>query len=185
MGILSFIKGAGEKLFGAASTPAQATPAPADSDALNKTAGSAILTYIRAQGLDATSRQVTYDGTTHTVTVSGEAADQPTKDKILVAAGNVQNVDKVDDRLTVTTPAAAPTQFHTVVAGDNLWKIAEKYCGSGAKNEATFQANTPMLKSPDKIYPDQVLVIPALQSEIAGTAHKCRAVTVAKTATRR
>jgi nucleoid-associated protein YgaU len=162
MGILSFIKEAGEKLFGAASTSAQAAePAAPDVAALNKTAGDAIATYIRSQGLDATNLQVSYDGTSHTVTVTGEAADQPTKDKILVAAGNVQNVDKVDDQLTVTTPAAAPTQFHTVVSGDNLWKIAEKYYGSGAKNDAIFQANTPMLKSPDKIYPGQVLVIPA------------------------
>jgi nucleoid-associated protein YgaU len=166
MGILSFIKEAGEKLFSAGSAPAQAAAAPAaaapDLAALNKTAGDAIATYIRSQGLDATNLQVTYDGTSHAVTVSGEAADQPTKDKILVAAGNVQNVDKVDDQLTVKTPAAAPTQFHTVVAGDNLWKIAEKYYGSGAKNDVIFQANTPMLKSPDKIYPGQVLVIPAV-----------------------
>ncbi|WP_144113687.1 peptidoglycan-binding protein LysM [Paraburkholderia sp. BCC1886] len=165
MGILSFIKDAGEKLFGAASAPAQAAAAPAaapDLAALNKTAGDAIATYIRTQGLDATNLSVTYDGTNHTVTVSGEAADQPTKDKILVAAGNVHNVDKVDDQLTVTKPAAAPTQFHTVVSGDNLWKIAEKYYGSGAKNDVIFQANTPMLKSPDKIYPGQVLVIPAV-----------------------
>jgi nucleoid-associated protein YgaU len=161
MGILSFIKEAGEKLFGAASTSAQAAaPAAPDLAALNKTAGDAIATYIRSQGLDATNLRVSYDGTSHTVTVAGQAADQPTKDKILVAAGNVHNVDKVDDQLTVTTPAAAPTQFHTVVSGDNLWKIAEKYYGSGAKNDVIFQANTPMLKSPDKIYPGQVLVIP-------------------------
>jgi nucleoid-associated protein YgaU len=162
MGILSFIKDAGEKLFGAVSTPAQAAPAaPVDVAALNKTAGDAIATYIRSQGLDAANLSVTFDGASHTVKVSGQAADQPTKDRILVAAGNVRNVDKVDDQLTVTTPAAAPTQFHTVVSGDNLWKIAEKYYGNGAKNDTIFQANTPMLKSPDKIYPGQVLVIPA------------------------
>ncbi|WMY09857.1 peptidoglycan-binding protein LysM [Paraburkholderia phenoliruptrix] len=165
MGILSFIKEAGEKLFSAASTPANAGAAPAAPDlaALNKTAGDAIATYIRSQGLEATNLQVSYDGASHTVTVSGEAADQPTKDRILVAAGNVQNVDKVDDQLSVAAPAAAPTQFHTVVAGDNLWKIAEKYYGSGAKNGVIFEANTPMLKSPDKIYPGQVLVIPPVQ----------------------
>src|SRR5580698_5265644 len=153
MGILSFIKEAGEKLFSAGSSTAQAAPAAApapDVAALNKTAGDAIATYIRNQGLSADNLQVAYDGASHTVTVSGQAADQSTKDKILVAAGNVQHVDKVDDQLTVTTPAAAPTQFHTVVAGDNLWKIAEKYYGSGARNEVIFQANTPMLKSPDK-----------------------------------
>ncbi|WP_133648979.1 peptidoglycan-binding protein LysM [Paraburkholderia flava] len=162
MGILSFIKEAGEKLLGAAAAPAAAAAAPADLDALNKTAGDAIATYIRAQGLDADNLQVTYDGSSHTVTVSGNAADQDTKSKILVSAGNVQNVDKVDDQLTVTNATPEP-QYYTVVSGDNLWKIAEKYYGSGAKNDVIFQANTPMLKSPDKIYPGQVLVIPAAQ----------------------
>jgi nucleoid-associated protein YgaU len=118
--------------------------------------------YIRSQGLDADNLGATYDGVSHTVTVTGNAADQATKEKILVAAGNVQNVDKVDDQMTVTNPAPE-AQHHTVVAGDNLWKIAEKYYGNGAKNDVIFQANTPMLQSPDKIYPGQVLVIPPQQ----------------------
>ena len=41
-------------------------------------------------------------------------------------------------------------------------EIAEKYYGNGAKNELIFEANKPMLKSPDKIYPGQVLRIPPL-----------------------
>ena len=45
--------------------------------------------------------------------------------------------------------------------GDNLWKIAEKYLGSGARNKEIFEANRPMLSDPDKIYPGQVLRIPA------------------------
>src|ERR1700755_196440 len=158
MGILSFIKEAGEKLFGAATLSAQAAPAaaPVDVAALNKTAGDAIATYIRSQGLEADNLQVTYDGASHTVTVAGQAADQATKEKILVAAGNVQHVDKVDDQLTVPTHAPG-SQFHTVASGDNLWKIATQYYGNGAKNDVIFEANKPMLKSPDKIYPGQVL----------------------------
>lgn len=168
MGIVNFIKEAGEKLFGAVATPAAAQPAAAPANAaanlaaLNQKAGDAIAAYIRSQGLNADNLGVVYDGVSHTVTVTGNAADQPTKEKILVAAGNVQNVDKVDDQMTVTNPAAQ-AQHHTVVSGDNLWKIAEKYYGSGARNDAIFQANTPMLKSPDKIYPGQVLVIPPLR----------------------
>lgn len=162
MGILSFIKEAGEKLFGAVTPSAEAAPAaaPVDVAALNQKAGEAIAAYIRSQGLDADNLDVQYDGASHTVTVSGQAPDQATKEKILVAAGNVQHVDKVDDQLTV--PNAEPeSQYYTVVSGDNLWKIAEKYYGSGAKNDLIFEANTPMLKSPDKIYPGQVLRIPA------------------------
>ena len=162
MGILSFIKEAGEKLFGAATPSAQAAPAaaPVDVAALNQKAGEAIAAYIRSQGLNADNLQVAYDGASHTVTVSGQAPDQATKEKILVAAGNVQHVDKVDDQLTV--PNTEPeSQYHTVVSGDNLWKIAEKYYGNGSKNDVIFEANKPMLKSPDKIYPGQVLRIPA------------------------
>lgn len=162
MGILSCIKEAGEKLFGAVTPSAEAAPAaaPVDVAALNQKAGEAIAAYIRSQGLDADNLDVQYDGASHTVTVSGQAPDQATKEKILVAAGNVQHVDKVDDQLTV--PNAEPeSQYYTVVSGDNLWKIAEKYYGSGAKNDLIFEANTPMLKTPDKIYPGQVLRIPA------------------------
>lgn len=166
MGIINFIKEAGEKLFGMTPKPAaeaqpEAAPSPTQDD-INQKAAEAISAYIGSQGLTADNLGVTYDGTTHVVTVTGTAADQATKEKILVAAGNVQNVEKVDDQLAVTNPAPA-AQHHTVAAGDNLWKIAEKYYGSGAKNDVIFQANTPMLKSPDKIYPGQVLVIPPLQ----------------------
>jgi len=157
MGILNFIKEAGEKLFGSASSAAPA--GAASPDEANQKAADAIVAYIRSQGLSADGLGVAYDSTTNVVTVTGTAPDQATKEKILVAAGNVQHVEKVDDQLSVTAPAAA-AQFHTVVAGDNLWKIAEKYYGNGAKNDLIFQANTPMLKSPDKIYPGQVLVIP-------------------------
>ena len=46
--------------------------------------------------------------------------------------------------------------------GDTLWAIAEKAYGNGAKYEAIFEANKPMLTHPDKIYPGQVLRIPDL-----------------------
>lgn len=171
MGILNFIKDAGEKLF----HPAQAAPAPANASApaakpdlaaLNQAAGDAITKYVRTQGLDAASLSVRYDGATHVATVSGEAADQATREKIIVAAGNVQHVEKVDDQMTVKGAPQAlaqtdQTRYHTVVSGDNLWKIAEKYYGDGGKNDKIFQANRPMLSSPDKIYPGQVLRIPA------------------------
>ena len=54
--------------------------------------------------------------------------------------------------------------FYTVKKGDNLSKIAEASYGKGkaAKFKLIFEANKPMLKHPDKIYPGQVLRIPDL-----------------------
>jgi nucleoid-associated protein YgaU len=49
-----------------------------------------------------------------------------------------------------------------VVKGDTLWKIAASQYGNGAKYPLIFEANKPMLKDPDKIYPGQNLRIPPL-----------------------
>ena len=70
-----------------------------------------------------------------------------------------QRIAKVEEEVEV--PDAKEAVYHTVVKGDNLWKIAEKYLGNGARNKEIFEANRPMLKDPDKIYPGQVLRIPA------------------------
>ena len=55
----------------------------------------------------------------------------------------------------------APDSY-TVVKGDTLWKIAASQYGNGAKYPLIFEANKPMLKDPDRIYPGQNLRIPPL-----------------------
>ncbi|WP_297323121.1 LysM and BON domain-containing protein [uncultured Bartonella sp.] len=54
--------------------------------------------------------------------------------------------------------------FYEVKKGDTLWKIAEEVYGKGHgdKNKLIFEANKPMLKSPEKIFPGQKLRIPAI-----------------------
>ena len=51
-----------------------------------------------------------------------------------------------------------------VVLTDLRWKIAEANYGKGKGNKYTviFEANKPMLKDPDLIYPGQILRIPPL-----------------------
>jgi len=44
--------------------------------------------------------------------------------------------------------------------GDTLSAIAKKYYGDASKYPEIFEANKPMLKHPDKIYPGQSLRIP-------------------------
>lgn len=159
MSIISFIEQAGEKLFG---HPAAAAPAAAQPDiaALNATAAQAIAKYIGSQSLSAQGLAVKYDGATQTVTVSGVAPDQATKEKIVLCCGNVAAVSKVDDQLTVAAPATRPSTYQTVKSGDTLSKIAKDAYGDGNAYMQIFEANKPMLSSPDKIYPGQVLRIP-------------------------
>ena len=63
----------------------------------------------------------------------------------------------------MTTAIQEPeAQFHTVVSGETLSKIALVFYGNAMKYPVIFEANKPMLSHPDKIYPGQVLRIPEL-----------------------
>jgi nucleoid-associated protein YgaU len=155
MGLFSFIKEAGEKLFGKGTAQA----AQPDATAANATAAKAIQDYIAAMNLSAAGLSVAFDGASGTVTVSGQAATAEIKEKILLCCGNVAGVAQVQDNLTVAAPADE-AQFYTVVRGDTLSAIAKKYYGNANAYMKIFEANKPMLAHPDKIYPGQMLRIP-------------------------
>ena len=55
----------------------------------------------------------------------------------------------------------AGMQTHTVVAGDTLSKLAERFYGDKMAYQRIFDANRDILKNPDLIHPGQVLKIPA------------------------
>jgi nucleoid-associated protein YgaU len=167
MGLLDFVKDAGEKLFGIGKAKAamqEVAAAPADEakiKAANDAAADAIMDYIHAQNLDATGLTVTFDGAASTVSVFGVAPDQATKEKIALCCGNVAGVAAVNNMMSVDTSEPEGT-YYTVVSGDTLSKISKNAYGDPNKYQKIFEANTPMLKHPDKIYPGQVLRIPPL-----------------------
>ena len=152
MGLLSFFKGVGEKIFkkeDAALPVAEAEPLRA----------SALLAHVKALGLPYNSLSVKTSA--DSVVLEGEVATQEDAEKIALAVGNVEGVELVDSRLKVATPAS-PARYHTVKSGDSLSKIALEVYGDLQKYPVIFEANKPMLTHPDKIYPGQVLRIPAL-----------------------
>ncbi|MBI1353130.1 MAG: peptidoglycan-binding protein LysM [Acidobacteria bacterium] len=101
------------------------------------------------------------------VTLGGLVDSQATKEKVVLLAGNVKGVAKVDDAGLSVKPAPEPPKepepeftFYTIVSGDSLWKIASKFYGNGAKWNALFEANREVIQDPDKIYPGQVIRVP-------------------------
>jgi nucleoid-associated protein YgaU len=164
MGLFSFIKEAGEKLFGrgeakAAQEKAAAAPTPENLVELSRKASDAIVAYIASQGLPTSGLDVSFDAKTSTVTVAGTLPDQATKEKILLCCGNVAGVAAVNDLLVVNEPQPE-SRIHVVVRGDTLSAIAKTYYGNANKYPVIFEANKPMLSHPDKIYPGQALRIP-------------------------
>lgn len=162
MGFFDFLGNAGEKLFGGTQIDEQK-----------------IRAHILGLGLDLKRFAVIADQDKKMVHLHGFAGSLQDKEKAIIAAGNVKGVEKVDDRLRVGEPPEKTGQqapghsteeppaaeqpdarFYTVKSGDTLSAIAKEFYGSAGKYPAIFEANQPMLKHPDKIYPGQVLRIP-------------------------
>ena len=163
MGLFSFIKNAGAKVFGIGKTDKEeAAEAAAENAAkikvANEKAASSMEETVSDLGLEAENLNVTIEGDTATIT--GKALDQATREKIVLVVGNTAGIAQVDDQMEVENKEPE-AQFHTVEKGDSLSKIAKKYYGNAMKYPVIFEANKPMLTDPDKIYPGQVLRIPA------------------------
>lgn len=116
-------------------------------------------------------------------TLSGKAATQKDLEIARLIVGNHKGVNKVQDDGLIVAPrpapatpsptAAAPSpsgnfagipyapaEMVTVQKGDTLSEIAQRYLGDPQRYREIFDANRPMLKDPDEIYPGQVLRIP-------------------------
>ena len=138
----SFVKGAGKKVFGSGDD--------------KEVTGAALKDELKELGLDAEGLDIKVDG--DKVTVSGTAVSQEMKKKVILAVGNVEGVAAVEEDIA---GGEGDGTFHTVAKGDTLWAISAKTLGNGARYEEIFEANKPMLTHPDKIYPGQMLRIPA------------------------
>ena len=160
MGLFSFIKNAGAKVFGIGkTTEEEAAEAAMEAAELAKAKASKLVNAVEALGFEVLDLNVEVED--DKATVWGEASSQETREKVVLVIGNTEGIATVDDRMSVAVEEPQ-AQFHTVVSGDYLSKIAKKYYGDAMKYNVIFEANKPMLTDPDKIYPGQVLRIPAI-----------------------
>lgn len=150
MGILDFLTG-----------KSKSAPAPAGATDTSAASPEELKKEIAKHGLDASKIDVKVDG--GKVTLSGSAPSTAEAEKIVLAVGNTKGVAQVDNKITATK-SEPESKFYVVQSGDTLWKIAESQYGKGQGPKYTqiFEANKPLLKDPDHIYPGQRLRIPSL-----------------------
>ncbi|MBK8505106.1 MAG: peptidoglycan-binding protein LysM [Saprospiraceae bacterium] len=159
MGLFSFLKKAGENIF--KSSEKKAAEAAEEAVAHREQQIVALKGVITKLNLPI--QDLDLEVTDDVVTVYGQTESQADKEKIILALGNVAGIATVDDRISVVVPAPEAT-FYEVKSGDSLSKIAKAHYGDAMKYPVIFEANKPMLKDPNLIYPGQVLRIPPLEN---------------------
>ena len=153
MGLIDFIRSAGEKVFGTG----EAAAAPTTDETVLSKRATALEEHVRGLALPVEGLKIKVAG--DVAYVKGTTATQEAREKVLLAVGNVEGIARVEDRIEVA--AAQPeARFYTVVKGDTLSAIAKKQYGDANQYPKIFEANKPMLRHPDKIYPGQVLRVP-------------------------
>lgn len=172
MGIFSFIKNAGAKIFGSKRREEEAKAAELKKEELEAQKARELENLVRGLGLQISNLRVEVNEGTATVYGTTDCVEE--QEKAVLAIGNVEGIETVDERIDVIAPAPEvatrtisvaqnqSSQFYTVKKGDTLWSIASAVYGDGTKHKLIFEANRPMLKTSDAIYPDQVLRIPPM-----------------------
>ncbi len=168
MGFFDFLADAGSRVFSKDKAEPEVTKP--------------VIQHIKNSGVDISNMKTEFNK--GVVTLSGYVPNQEQKEKAVLTAGNITGVSRVQDNLILGQKpadvaaaekaeaeaaeaeadkpgeAAWESKTYTVKSGDTLGKIAKQFYGSASKYPKIFEANQPMLKDPDKIYPGQVLRIP-------------------------
>jgi len=141
MGLLSFAKNIGKKLFGS------------EDEAPEK-----LKKHIEESNLGINNLDIqVQDGV---ATIKGDTDDPSVLEKVILMAGNALGIEEVraDE---VTAPAQTATvEYYEVKKGDSLWKIAQNAYGDGNRHPDIFEANKEVIQNPDLIFPGQMLRIP-------------------------
>lgn len=153
MGLFTFIKNAGKKIFGGKED--DISP-----EALAEKK-QAILDYVSGMNMNIKDFDASINAE-GVVTLKGAVDNMTDYEKVGLMAGNISGVSDVNNEMTFAAgEEIGETKYHTVESGDTLWAIATSHYGDGNKYPVIVDANQPMIKDADEIYPGQVLRIPA------------------------
>jgi nucleoid-associated protein YgaU len=154
--LMSFDREAGADLLATGAVPPNgeaALSAPA-------TLCRAIEVHLDRLGLRADGLEVTYDRGRSVLRVSGCAASQDIRERILLCCGNVRGVAAVDDRMTVVMPSEA-SRWRFVQPGDTLARIANDLYRDARREQQLRAANQPLIGDTDELQPGWLLRVPA------------------------
>lgn len=177
MGLFDFVKNVGRRLDrdrdedkgkAQAQAPqpgAQQAAQKAAQDQRDRARAASLVKLVDQMGFKVEELGVRVDG--ERATVSGKVPTQEQREKLVLLVGNTEGIGSVDDRLQVEKPEPEAV-FYDVKPGDSLSKIAKEHYGDANKYQQIFEANKPMLKDPDEIFPGQKLRIPNVAHAGAG-----------------
>ena len=141
MGLLSFAKNIGKKLF------------HREEEASEK-----IAAYIEEDNPGISDLKVTV--TDGVASLSGEADSREALEKAVLMAGNVDGISEVKYDAVTAPVTEVKVEYYEIVSGDTLSGIAKKFYGNGSAYMRIFEANREVIKDPDKIYVGQKIRIP-------------------------
>ena len=141
MGLLSFAKNIGKKIFGN------------EDEAPEK-----LKEHIETDNPGIKNLQV--DVKDGVATIKGETDDPSALEKVILMAGNALGIGEVRADEVKAPAQTIEVEYYEIKKGDSLWKIAKNVYGDGNKYPKIFEANKEVIKDPDLIFPGQMIRIP-------------------------
>ena len=153
MGLFSFLKNVGSGIFKNNSKKVEEAADAAEAKAFKE---SLLVSAVESSGIEVENLSIELND--DTAVIYGQTGSIEDKEKVILIVGNTEGIATVDDRLSVVAKPTA--KFYEVQSGDSLSKIAKEFYGDPMRYNEIFEANKPMLKDPNLIYPGQMLRIP-------------------------
>lgn len=141
MGLLSFVKDIGNKIFG-------------DEDEAPKK----LKEHIEKDNPGINNLEISVDD--GVATIKGDTDDPSALEKAILMVGNVFGISEVHADEVTAPEQTIEVEYYEIKKGDSLWKIAKNLYGNGNDYHKIFEENREVIKDPDLIFPGQMIRIP-------------------------